>query len=396
MAVTEGSGSGTQELGATARRPSPDGRARAVAGSVEPDPIRWAVEAFGVRKRFVSRQGLPVDWGFGPAHWIISTIIKYRKKREWHQAVAGVDLKVRRGEVFGLLGPNGAGKTTLLKCLATLLEVDAGEAFVNGYSIRTQPNEVRLSMNLVGSGHWAAFDWQMTVVQNLHFFGALYGLSHAERRERIAHSLERLGLRHLADATPRTLSAGERQRLLLAKGFMIRMPVFFLDEPTVGLDPDGARSVREFIRDELIGTSGTSAILTTHRLGEAEALCARLAIMDRGRIVALGTPRELKALAGQNAVVEVRTLAIPAVALAAIRALPGVKTALVAPVGGQSLEESLRVHCDDAEIGGGDPIATRDRVVALLEAHGARIGGVEIQEPTLEDAFIALTERRLE
>jgi ABC-2 type transport system ATP-binding protein len=258
-------------------------------------------------KQFRARSGLPMDWGFGPAHWIVSALIKYRKKLEWRRAVDDVDLTVERGELFGLLGPNGAGKTTLLKCLATLLIPDEGEAWVNGYSVRTQPDQVKLSMNLVGSGHWVAFDWAMSLRENLHFFGTLYGLSRSERVERIDAALARLNLAHRAEDTPRTLSAGERQRMLLAKGFMIRAPVFLLDEPTVGLDPEGAAEVREFIRNDLLGDGETSGILTTHRMNEAEALCRRIAIMNRGRIVAQGTPVELKRMAGERSV-----LALPA------------------------------------------------------------------------------------
>jgi ABC-2 type transport system ATP-binding protein len=356
---------------------------------VSPEPGRWAVEVFGLEKRFVTRQGLPPGWGFGNAHWIISSLIKYRKKIEWCRAVDGVDLKVARGELFGLLGPNGAGKTTLIKCLATLLEIDGGEAFVNGFSIQREPDQVRLSMNLVGSGHWVGFDWGMTVVQNLHFFGSLYGLSKAERKGRIEEILERLGLAHLSKETPQTLSSGERQRMLLAKGFMVRTPVFFLDEPTVGLDPNGARDVREFIQNELIGRLGTSGILTTHRMSEAEALCSRIAIMNQGRIVACGTPLELKRLSGERSILEVRATSFPEAAVDAVRQIKGIRTAAAAPAGSESLEESLRVHCEDIDSASG-------HVVDVLRRQGVEVKSVETQEPTLEDAFIALTDRRLE
>jgi ABC-2 type transport system ATP-binding protein len=357
--------------------------------AVSLEPARWAVEIFELEKRFQSRKGMPMDWGMGGAHWIISSLVKYRKKLEWCRAVDGVSLKVARGELLGLLGPNGAGKTTLMKCLATLLEIDGGEAFVNGFSVQEQPAGVRLSMNLVGCGHWVAFDWGMTVTQNLHFFGSLYGLTKAERQERIDHTLELLGLGHVARRTPGDLSSGERQRILLAKGFMIRTPIFFLDEPTVGLDPQGARDVRDYIQKELIGKSGTSAILTTHRMPEAEALCSRIAIMHQGRVVACGTPLELKALAGERSVLEIRAVSMPAAAVEAVRRMPDVRNAVAAPVGGDSLEESLRVHSDDADTFAG-------RGVDLLRRQGVEITSVEVQEPSLEDAFIALTERRLE
>jgi ABC-2 type transport system ATP-binding protein len=354
-----------------------------------PDPGRWAVEVFRLEKRFITRQGLPMGWGFGDAHWIISSLIKYRKAAEWCRAVDGADLRVARGELLGLLGPNGAGKTTLIKCLATLLAVDAGEAYVNGYSVRTQPDQVRLSMNLVGSGHWIGFDWGMTVTQNLHFFGSLFGLDRTTRRARIEETLERLGMAHLAKDTPRTLSSGERQRMLLAKGFMIRTPVFFLDEPTVGLDPAGIQEVCTFIKQELIGSTGTSGLLTTHRMTEAEALCSRIAIMHRGRIIACGTPLELKTLAGEGTILDIRAKALPPAAVSAVRQLGRVRAALAAPAGGDRIEESLRVHCEDTT-------AVLDRIMDTLRRHGVDILTVDVQNPTLEDAFIALTDRRLE
>jgi len=347
-----------------------------------PDPERWAVETFGLEKRFAARHGLPMDWGFGGAHWIISSLLKYRKKVEWHRAVDGVDLRVARGELFGLLGPNGAGKTTLLKCLATLLIPDGGEAFVNGYSVRTEPDQVKLSINLVGSGHWIAFDWAMTVRENLHFFGCLYGLGRGERAERIEAALARLGLEARANDTPRTLSAGERQRMLLAKGFIIRAPVFFLDEPTVGLDPEGAAEVREFIRGDLLAGGGTSGILTTHRMNEAEALCRRVAIMSHGRIVACGTPLELKRLAGERSVLALRASRIGHGTLEAIRRLEGVRAAVASP--SEGVDEAARVHCDR-------PDRVAGLVVDLLRSDGAEVRALELEDPTLEDAFIALT-----
>jgi ABC-2 type transport system ATP-binding protein len=352
-----------------------------------PDPERFAVEAYGVRKRFISREGLPLGWGFGDAHWIISSVIKYRQERRWKNALDGVDLTVRRGELLGLLGPNGAGKTTFLRCLATLLALDEGQAFVNGYDVTSQRDEVKLSMNLVGSGQWSAFDWGLTVRQNLHFFGTLYGLDKAERNARIDETLAWLDLTERAKDKPPTLSAGERQRMLLAKAFMIRTPVFFLDEPTVGLDPDGAHQVRDFITRQLIG-SGSAGILTTHRMEEAEDLCARVAIMDRGRIVAIGTPLELKQAVGERSILEVRAQRVPREVLPILRALPGVRAAVVAPSGEEGLEDSLRIHCEDQD-GAADPVAD------ALAASGVTVRSMSAEEPSLEDVFIALTDKRI-
>jgi len=367
------------------RESAADVAQKEVVGATAP---QYAVEAYGVRKRFISREGLPIGWGFGDAHWIISSLIKYRKERQWKEALAGVDLTVRRGEMLGLLGPNGAGKTTLLRCLATLLRIDTGVAYVNGYDVVRQPDEVKLSMNIVGSGQWSAFDWGLTVRQNLHFFGTLYGLSKAERNERIDKTLAWLGLHERANDRPPTLSAGERQRMLLAKAFMIRTPVCFLDEPTVGLDPDGAYQVREFITRELVG-SGTSGILTTHRMSDAEDLCARVAIMDRGRIVAAGTPRELKQSVGERSVLEVRAEPVPREVVEAVRRLSGVWAAVTAPAGEDGLEESLRVHCEDLD-------ATPARVRDTLAASGVVVHSMNAEEPSLEDVFIAVTNRRID
>lgn len=353
------------------------------------DSKSWAIEAFNLQKRFLSRDSLPPGFGAGSAQWIISSLIKYRKKARWAYPVNGVDLKVARGELLSLLGPNGAGKTTLIKCLATLLEVDGGEAFVNGFDIRKQADQVRLSINVVGSGYWVGFDWTMTATQNLHFFGSLYGLSRAERQERIEYALELLGMTHLARTTPKTMSAGERQRLLLAKGFMIKAPIVFLDEPTVGLDPTGAREVREFIQKELIGKLGISGILTTHRMVEAEALCKRIAIMNQGRIIACGTPLELKRLAGQRAILEVRAASVPDAALETVKHLRGVLAAAVTPASDEvAAEDLLRVHCENID-------TVRGPIVDALRNQSAEIISVEPQEPTLEDAFMALTERSL-
>ncbi len=342
-----------------------------------------AVQAWELTKTF---KGKPPSTNRSWADAVAAGIKHLFRPPEKKTVVDRVSLSVRQGEFFGIIGANGAGKTTLIKCLATLLEIDGGEAVVNGFNVRTQPDQVRLSMNLVGSGHWVGFDWGMTVTQNLHFFGSLYGLNRAERHERIDRTMERLGLAHLAQETPRTLSSGERQRMLLAKGFMIQSPVFFLDEPTVGLDPGGIRDVCGFIQKELIGQSGTSGMLTTHRM--AEALCGRIAIMNRGRIVACGTPLELKRLAGKRSILEVRVASMPAAALQAVRQIRGVRAAVAAPVGGESLEESLRVHCEDAD-------GVAGRVVGMLRSQGVEVASMATDDPSLEDAFIALTDRRL-
>jgi ABC-2 type transport system ATP-binding protein len=352
---------------------------------IKPDPSRWAVEVRGLTKRLLCRKRLPPGYSLGPAHWIVSGLARLGGRAEWKTPLDGVDLKVARGELLGLLGANGAGKTTLLKCLSTLLEPDGGDAFVNGFNVRTQPDQVRLSLNLVGSGHWVAFDWNLTVEKNLEFFGTLYGLSRRERCSRTGEVMEMLGIARLARATPRTLSTGERQRMLLAKGFLARTPVMFLDEPTVGLDINGAREVRMLIRRQLSSSAAISGVLTTHRIEEAESLCRRIAVMDRGRIIACGTPAELKVLAAPAGWVQVRAAAMSPAALQAVRGARGVKSA-VCSTEHERAECRVRVECRDAR--------AVEEVVAAIRSQAGRILAIDAREPSLEDAYLSLIEKR--
>jgi ABC-2 type transport system ATP-binding protein len=176
--------------------------------------------------------------------------------------------------------------------------------------------------------------------------------------------------------------------MLLAKGFSVKTPVFFLDQPTASLDPHGAREVRTFIRKELIGTSNTSAILTTHRMSEAEELCDRIAIMNQGKIIACGTSTELKKKAGNLISLEIRCLSIPQASIDALRETEGITAAAVSSVGEESLEKSLRLHLRDSSLEG--------KAVDTLRRYEASVVSIEREEPTLEDAFLALTQRRLE
>jgi ABC-2 type transport system ATP-binding protein len=354
----------------------------------KPDPSQWGIEVIGIEKRFRTRKGLPPGYSLGAAHWLISNLIRLRRKPVYSCPLDKVDLKVERGELLGLLGPNGAGKTTLIKCLSTLLEPDGGSAFVNGFDIRTEADQVRRSINLVGSGHWVAFDWNLSIEENLHFFGTLFGLNRHERRKRIASSLELLRLSHLANETPRTLSTGERQRMLLAKSFMVQAPVAFLDEPTVGLDANGSREVRNFIQKELVGCRGISGILTTHRLAEAESLCRRIAIMNQGKIIACGTPSELKRLGAVTGYLEVRVTALPSAAVERVKGLRGVKAAVAFSGPEGSNEARLRVRCISVESVASD-------IIEIIRSHEGRVIAMEPEELSLEDVYLSLIESKV-
>ena len=210
-------------------------------------------------------------------------------------AVAGIDLTVQPGEVFGLLGPNGAGKTSTIRMLVTLLPPDAGTALVGGYDIQRQADSVRRLIGYVPQALSA--DGMLTGRENLAVFARLYDVPRREQRTRVEEALAFMDLTEAADRLVRTYSGGMIRRLEIAQTLIHRPAVLFLDEPTVGLDPVARRNVWHHL-DELRTQYGTTLFLTTHYMEEADVLAHRIAIMNRGKIVALGTPAELKAGVG--------------------------------------------------------------------------------------------------
>lgn len=208
------------------------------------------------------------------------------------RALQGVSLSIEKGEIFGVLGPNGAGKTTLLNMIATLLLPDQGDIQILGESVRSLSNSARGRMNMC-SGN-ANFAWSLTVRENLRFYAMLYGLRGQARESRLNTLLDAFELSKFADRRFDEVSTGTKQRLALAKALLNRPEVLLLDEPTVGLDPDVAKKVRDHIL-EFHKQSGATLVLTTHYMQEAELLCDRIAFIREGKILALGTPDELKA-----------------------------------------------------------------------------------------------------
>ncbi|MCL2773320.1 MAG: ATP-binding cassette domain-containing protein [Oscillospiraceae bacterium] len=215
---------------------------------------------------------------------------KAKGKSRIVEAVRGVSLSVQKGEVFGFLGPNGAGKTTTLRMLTTLLPIDAGKAVVAGYDLKKQPKEVRRHIGYVGQ--LGGSDLEATGRENLILAGRLYGMNKYDAENRSKELLDALDLNEIADRIANTYSGGQKRRLEVALGMINQPDVLFLDEPTTGLDPQNRANMWDQIRK--LQNSGTTIFLTTHYLEEADALAGRLAIMDKGLIVAEGTPRELK------------------------------------------------------------------------------------------------------
>ena len=293
------------------------------------------------------------------------------------EAVAGLDLTVGQGEIFGFLGPNGAGKTTTLRMLATLLPPDGGEAVVAGADLRTAPAEVRRSIGYVaqGGGTWD----DVTAREELVLQARMFGFGRAESQQRAAAALDAFDMGGYADRNCRTYSGGQRRRVDIALGVVHRPTVLFLDEPTSGLDPQSRAHVWAEIRR--LRADGLTVFLTTHYLDEADALCDRIAIFDGGRTVAEGTPAELKrAIDGEVVTLEVADHAAKAAEVLA--ELDCVRSAEVREEG------DLRLSVDAGE-------TAMPRIMRALSDVGVELSTIELHRPTLDDVFLTETGRSL-
>jgi daunorubicin resistance ABC transporter ATP-binding subunit len=293
------------------------------------------------------------------------------------RALDGLDLTVERGGVYGLLGPNGAGKTTLIRVLTTLLPADAGSARIAGVDVRQHPEQVRARIGL--AGQYAAVDDHLTGRENVEMVGRLYGLPRRQARRGAGELLERIGLTEAADRQVKTYSGGMRRRLDLAASLVGRPQVLFLDEPTAGLDPASRRDLWALIGD-LVDT-GTTVLLTTQYLEEADRLADRLAVIDRGRLIAEGTPDQLKDRVG-GAVLE---LTVPdddrARALWALRTM-------------QAEDPTDDQHRGRVVLPAPDGAGTLTQALRRLDAAGVTPEDVALRKPTLDDVFLALTGHR--
>ena len=290
-------------------------------------------------------------------------------------ALGGLDLTVAAGTVFGLLGPNGAGKTTLVRILATLLEPSSGRATVLGHDVVREPLAVQRRIGL--AGQFAAVDEELTGRENVEMIARLYRLAKDEARRRATDVLERFDLVDAADRRVSTYSGGMRRRLDLAAGLIGRPPVLLLDEPTTGLDPRSRQELWRIV-DEL-RRDGTTVLLTTQYLEEADRLAQRIAVVDRGRIAAEGTAAELKAAVGAT-ILSVR-LSDRTAAHEASAALAGIGAAEQPHVDAADGEIRLAVE---------DPGASAE-AVRRLDARQLKVTSVELHQPTLDDVFMTLT-----
>ncbi len=298
-----------------------------------------------------------------------------RGSRREVEAVRGVSFEVRRGELFGLLGPNGAGKTTVIKMLITLLLPTGGSARVLGLDVVGDPKAVRRRIGYVFGGDRGLYE-RLSAVDNLRYFAELYGVPAREQRARIGEVLELVDLTGRERERVEGFSRGMRQRLHIARGLLHDPEVLFLDEPSIGVDPVGARRLRAMTAE--LTRAGKTVLLTTHYMYEADELCDRIAVIRGGRIVAEGTPGELKARAGGGRLLEVEVRNAPEDCVARIGALGGVHSVTV----------SERDHARVLLVRSASGADVTSAVLGCLDR--AEIGSMTSREPTLEDAYVEL------
>ncbi|GAA4795603.1 ATP-binding cassette domain-containing protein [Streptomyces sp. C10-9-1] len=291
------------------------------------------------------------------------------------RALDGVDLDVPEGTVLGLLGPNGAGKTTTVRVLTTLIRPDSGSARVAGIDVLKHPNEVRRSIGL--SGQFAAVDEYLTGRENLQMVGQLYQMSRRDAKARAVELLERFHLADAADRPAKTYSGGMRRRLDLAAALVVSPPVMFMDEPTTGLDPRNRQQLWDVIQ-ELVG-AGTTLLLTTQYLEEADHLADDICVVDHGRVIARGTSDELKARTGGERVEVV------------VHRPDEIEPAREVLAGRGKGEVAVVRHTRKLTVpvtGGAKLLA---EVIRDLDARGVEIDDIGLRRPTLDDVFISLT-----
>ena len=305
-------------------------------------------------------------------HDIVKTY-RVKKTRELFPAVDRVSLSVGQGEIFGLLGSNGAGKTTLIKIMAGLLEPNNGNGTVLDYDIYRDHKKIRAKVSLVAPTADVGTDNNLTVKQNLEFWAVVYNLEKSQRENRINEMLEFLNLRQYENHWPMSVSAGNRQKLAIARSLLVKNPVLFLDEPTVKLDAKGADAVRDLVQ-KINREFGTTIILTTHYIFEAEELCGRVAIMHRGRIKSCGTVENLRKNLRRYDELSIRGSGIGSAIVGEIKRLPFV-------VSCSADENTLTVQAENLRY-------NLNSILSYLLENNVQINGMETNEPTLEDIFM--------
>lgn len=302
------------------------------------------------------------------------------------RAVDNLNLEIEKGELFGLLGPNGAGKTTTVKMLCTLLLPTSGTATVRGYDVVKNANQVRQLVNMVAGGERMIY-YRLTGRENLEYFAELYDVPKHKVKPRINKLLELIGLHERSDDEVEKYSKGMRQRLQIARGLINDPQVLFLDEPTIGLDVDIAKDLRNFIRKKLVDDQGKTVLLTTHYMAEAEEICDRVGFLFKGKLVAVGTPSELSQMLGKFTTLELLVQGATEHAVKEFGNLDDVEILSSGNIehgGTSALKLTLRVTSDEIA----------PQAVTYFEKVCAKVISLNVRKPNLEDAYIYLSRRQ--
>jgi ABC-2 type transport system ATP-binding protein len=344
----------------------------------------FAIDATQLVKKFPARPGTGNKtesasaprrrrWPFGK-----------REPKAMFTAVNGVDLQIKRGEIFGLLGPNGAGKSTTIRMLCTLLEPTSGTAHVNGFDLVKQANDVRRSLGTLLAGERSIY-WKLTGRENLEYFAALYHIPATVARQRVEELIERMELKDRANELVEKYSTGMRQRVAIAKALLARPPILLLDEPTLGLDPQAARRLRELIAE--LKQEGHTILLTTHYMEEADQLSDRIGIIDTGRIIALDTPEGLKQRIEQKEVIRLEVAGWHEEIADKLKSIAGIENLISRQQSEADVwEVNMQAHNSRAAL---------PRIVEHISGNGTRLVNMNIVKPSLEDVFIHLTGKAL-
>jgi ABC-2 type transport system ATP-binding protein len=304
-----------------------------------------------------------------------ATIGVIRRKVKEVEAVDDISFSVVGGELFGLLGPNGAGKTTMVKMLTTLLLPTAGTARVLGYDVVETPGPVRSRIGFIFGGERGLY-WRLSGNDNLRYFASLYHVDPDVAHQRIPYLLDMVGLQARGNEKVEGYSRGMKQRLHIARTLLHDPEVLFLDEPTIGLDPVGARELRQVVRN--LQSESKTILLTTHYMFEADSLCDRIAVINHGRLVAMDTPSGLKKNVSDLSVIEIEVFGIPDEVVESLRQSPAVHSVSVE---NRDQRQALLVH---------SPLGSEAVPDLLASLDGTRVGKVTVREPTLEDAYVRL------
>jgi len=309
----------------------------------------------------------------------------FRKVSKKVVAVDAIDFSVPKGEIFGLLGPNGAGKTTSVKMLCTLITPTSGDAYINNFSIAKDQQKVRENLGVMLTGERTLY-WKLTGQENLEYFAALYHMDSTYGKKRIHSLLDLVGLSERQDTLVENYSTGMRIRLSFAKALLNDAPVLLFDEPTASLDPQSSHLIRDIIRE--LKRKGHAVILTTHNMEEADALSDRVAIIDHGKIVVLGSPSELKQKVKSSDIIEIEARNVVEQTVNALQSFSEVSKVAITSANQGGETQLIRVHVEKGK-------EVLPRILEFFVRKQVTITKVTFIEPTLEDVFIAETGRSL-